>query len=169
MPDKDRNRKDHLLPQGYLEGFTGQDGFLEVYDIAQKRWFRSKPDGVAAIRGYFDYSEAKPNETADETFQQYEDTFPNLRRELFSTNFKDLKSHLDFLLRYMQMLRVRTQLFRNDTAGRLGKQPPRKFQKAELVPHPEVPGQIATRITFEEFDKTGEEGTVAFNDLSISQ
>ena len=170
MPQQDRNRKDHLLPQGYLEGFTAPDGYLEVFDIPQKRWFRSKPEGVAAIRGYFDYSpDAKPDETADQAFREFEDDFPNLRRELIATNFRDWKSHLDFLLRYMQMIRVRTQLFRKDTVQQLEKQPPRRFGRAEVIPHPSLPGQQATRITLEEFDKTGEERNVAFNDLSISQ
>lgn len=170
MLQKDRNRKDHLLPQGYLEGFTGPDRFLEVFDIAEKKWFRSKPDRVAAIRGYFDYSPgAQPDETADQAFQEYEDKFPNLRRELIASNFKDWKSHLDFLLRYMQMLRVRTQLFRKDTVQQLERQPPRRFGHAEAVPHPHLPGQQAIRISLEDFDRTGGDRDVVFNDLSISQ
>jgi hypothetical protein len=83
------------LPQGYLEGFTGPDGFLEVFDITEKRWFRSKPDGVAAIRGYFDYSPgAKADETADQAFKEYEDKFPNLHRELLATKDWKIASRL---------------------------------------------------------------------------
>jgi hypothetical protein len=69
----------------------------------------------------------------------------------------------------MQMLRVRTELFRKDTVQQFEKQPPRRFGHAETVPHPNIPGQQATTITFEEFDKIGDERAVAFNDLSISQ
>jgi hypothetical protein len=81
MPEQGRNRKDHILPQGYLDGFTGPDGFLHVYDISAPKWsFRSKTENVACERAFYDYSKGvNPDQTADQAFQEYEDYFPNLR------------------------------------------------------------------------------------------
>ncbi len=116
-----RNRIDHLLPQGYLEGFTDPDapGTLSVFDIKKRRWFESGPPAVGASRGYFDYFdyfdyslESRPDQTADESFRRFEEDFPNVRRQMVAAGFTGWEQHLDFLLGYAQMLRARTQMFR---------------------------------------------------------
>jgi hypothetical protein len=69
---------------------------------------------VAAIRGFYDYSPGStPDQTADQAFKEFEDKFPNVRRELVAGNFSGWRSHLEFLLRYAQMLRARSELFRH--------------------------------------------------------
>ena len=57
-PATPRGRRDHLLPQGYLEGFTNpsKPGRLSVYSIERRESFESAPRGVAAIKGFYDYS-----------------------------------------------------------------------------------------------------------------
>ena len=110
-----RNRLDHLLPQGYLEGFidAAKGTTLSVLDIQKQRWFESGTRNVAAIRGFYDYSPGSaPDQTADEAFAKFEDRFPNVRRELVSNGFSGWRTHLNFLLEYAQMLRARSELFR---------------------------------------------------------
>jgi hypothetical protein len=68
-----------------LEGFTNPQGKFSVLDTAKQRWFETLPKSVAAVRGFYDYSEgAQPDQTADEAFQKFEDNFPALRREIVS-------------------------------------------------------------------------------------
>jgi hypothetical protein len=67
---KDKNRKDHILPQGYLDGFTGMKGLLQVFHIEERRWFPEGTAGVAWERGFYDYSDGvNPDQTADEAFR----------------------------------------------------------------------------------------------------
>jgi len=113
----DRNRLDHILPRGYLEGFTipSKEGRLWVFNIEQRRWFESSPGRVAATHSYYDYSEgSNPDATADEAFAEFENNFPTLRRDLVACNFVGWTKHRDFLVRYSQMLRARSDLFREE-------------------------------------------------------
>ncbi|MBI3406148.1 MAG: DUF4238 domain-containing protein, partial [Acidobacteria bacterium] len=110
-----RNRLDHVLPQGYLDGFTSpsQKGQVSVFDRQEGRWFETGTRGVGAIRGYYDYSEGShPDQTADQAFTHLETEFPTVRRELIENNFSNWRAHLDFLLSFAHMLSARTELFR---------------------------------------------------------
>ncbi len=110
-----RGRRDHLLPQGYLKGFTYPDQrhLLSVYDLRSQKWFESRPGKVAAIRGFYDYSPGTaPDQTADQAFKEFEEQFPIVRRELLASGFRGWRSNMEFLLSYAQMLRVRSELFR---------------------------------------------------------
>ena len=110
-----RNRLDHILPQGYLEGFINfpDGGTLSVCGIREKRWFESGTRKVGAVRGFYDYAPGSPpDQTADECFARLEARFPIVRRELVLNGFSGWTSHLDFLLQYAQMLRARSILFR---------------------------------------------------------
>ena len=110
-----RNRKDHLLPRGYLNGFT-KNGQLSVYDMVGKSWSENKPSEVGYIKGFFDYCpNSDPDQTADESFQFFENNFPQLRKQFVASKFSGWKDHLEFFLKYAQMLRVRTELFRKKT------------------------------------------------------
>ena len=110
-----RNRLDHLLPQGYLDGFSNpfNGGRLSVFDRRRTRWFDTGPAGAGAIRGFYDYSPgSEPDQTADQAFAQFETNFPIVRSELVASGFSGWETKLDFLLGFAQMLRVRCQLFR---------------------------------------------------------
>jgi hypothetical protein len=171
MPERERGRRDHILPVGYLEGFTDAKGLLEVFHIKDQKWFPKKPDGVGYKPGFYDYSEGvKPDQTADDAFQEYEGRFPELRRELITSNFSDWRKHLDFLVRYINMFRVRSELFRQDFLQSLEQQPPMVAAEIqENVPHPKIPGQTATKVKFKPMPQTGEALKTAYNDLSISK
>jgi hypothetical protein len=98
-----------------LEGFTNpsNQGQLSVFDLEQQRWFETGTARVGAARGFYDYSPGSvPDQTADEAFAELEGRFPTVRRQLISTGFACWAPHLDFLLAYAQMLRARSQLFR---------------------------------------------------------
>jgi hypothetical protein len=171
MPQQERNRRDHILPQGYLDGFTSPHGLLQVFDIKERRWFPAKPAKVAAIRGFYDYSEdANPDETADQAFQEFENKFPNLRRELIASNFANWRSHLDFLIRYVNMFRVRSELFREHVLQALEQTPPMVVdQVLETKPHPTDPARVMQNVSVKPMEQTGEARKSVFTNLSISK
>jgi hypothetical protein len=111
------NRRDHYIPRGYLRGFI--DPARE--HLPQPLWYFDKPNGVWSPRsprevgyrhGFYDYTVAQMGvETADMAFAELERTFPKVRKELVRKSFKNWKDYLDFLLRYIQMMRARSLLF----------------------------------------------------------
>lgn len=139
-------RLDHILPQGYLRGFThpGYDGQLSVFDRGRGLWFESGTSRVAAIKGYYDYPPGSaPDQSADQAFKLLEDQFPVVREELVSSNFSSWQRHLDFLLRFAQMLRSRSQLYREQeivTSRTLG------FLKVEEVLEQTADGKSRFRV-----------------------
>jgi hypothetical protein len=154
---RERNRLDHILPQGYLEGFTvpssGQ-GHLWVYNTERGNWFRSAPGAVAAERGFYDYSEGSDADaSADQAFAKFETNFPPLVRELVKNNFSGWTKHCDFLVRYAQMLRARSTLFRQEV---LRQTQHATFLRVEEVlqtmPHPDKPGQAMCQIRYSPYD-----------------
>jgi hypothetical protein len=156
-----RGRLDHLLPQGYLEGFTNPStpGRLSVFSIERQRWFESTPRKVAAINGFYDYSpDSAPDQTADQAFKEFEDRFPNVRRELVASGFSGWQSHLDFLLRYAQMLRARSELFREQTVTNARQQ--------RIVRVKEVLNE--TTLSHEELTETVEEREKIFRNMAIT-
>ncbi len=70
---------------------------------------------VAYEEGFYDYAGEddvlKSVETADSAFLELENEFPSIRARLLSKGFKNWHRHVEFLLRYMQMIRVRSPLF----------------------------------------------------------
>jgi hypothetical protein len=161
-----RGRLDHLLPQGYLEGFTNpsKPGRLSVFSIERQQWFESTPRQVAAIYGFYDYSPGSgPDQTADQTFKEFEDKFPNVRRELVANKFSGWQSDLDFLLRYAQMLRARSELFREQTVARARQQP--MLRVKEVLSDP---ASGRTGIRYEELTETAEEREKIFRNMAIT-
>jgi hypothetical protein len=171
MAEQPRNRKDHIVPQGYLDGFTNAKGLLQVFHIGERRWFPESTADVAWERGFYDYSEGvNPDQTADEAFREYEGEFPELRRELIASHFATWRSHLDFLLRYINMFRVRSKLYREHVLQSLEQQPPIVLTEIlERKPSPTVPGTELIKASFKSMEQTGEDLKSAFNDLSISK
>ncbi|MBZ5682177.1 MAG: DUF4238 domain-containing protein [Acidobacteriia bacterium] len=66
-----RDRWDHVLPQGYLNGFTNpsNQGKVCVFDRQRQRWFDTGTAGVGAIKGFYDYPQGtEPDQTANKAF-----------------------------------------------------------------------------------------------------
>lgn len=112
-----RNRKDHYVPQGYLRGFIDpararNDRPLWCLNKWRNQWERKSPRQICHLVGMYDFSnDAIEVEHADMTFKLMEDEFPSLRDELIRDGFRGWRRHLDFLCRYMQMIRVRSPQF----------------------------------------------------------
>lgn len=170
----DRNRLDHILPQGYLEGFTSpsREGPLWVFDIERRKWFESNPRSVAAERAYYDYSEgSEPDATADQAFKEFETNFPPLRQELVASNFSGWTKHRELLVRYSQMLRARSDLFRQEV---LKEADHATFLKVEEVlqtrSDPNKPGQTECQIKFSAAEmQSNANRAVFFKNLSITK
>jgi hypothetical protein len=164
----DRDRLDHILPQGYLEGFTSKEGRLWVFDIERRNWFESSPRNVAAERAYYDYSEgSEPDATADQAFKEFETNFPPLRQELVASNFSGWTKHREFLVRYAQMLRARSDLFRQEVLKEAHQAT--TFLKVEEV-LPNKPGQTGCQIKFSYAETQGKaHGAAFFKNMSITK
>jgi len=170
----DRNRLDHILPQGYLEGFTipSKQGRLWVFDVERGKWFESSPGSVAAERAFYDYSEgSEADATADRSFAEFETNFPPLRRELVASKFSGWTKHCDFLVRYSQMLRARSPLFRQEV---LKEAHQTIFLKVEQVlptrPNPDKPGETECQIKYSDFGmQSNLHRDALFKNLSITK
>jgi hypothetical protein len=117
MGERIRGRKDHYLPQGYLRGFIDparvrEDKPLWWFQVPHRKWKRCSTAEVGFIRGFYDYSrQVDPSaETADQAFAELERNFTLVLRELLDSQFSNWLDHREFLLRYMQMIRVRSPL-----------------------------------------------------------
>jgi hypothetical protein len=112
-----RNRKDHYIPRSFLRGFIDPARWsLEQpiwhLDIPNSVWSERSPGEVGYRHGFYDYATAEIGlESADSAFAELEGRFPRIRRSLKEKNFENWKDHLDFLLRYAQMMRARSLLF----------------------------------------------------------
>jgi hypothetical protein len=112
-----RNRRDHYLPQSYLRGFIDPARLnharpLWHLDIPTGAWAEKSPREVGYRHGFYDYLTSEVGlETADTVFAELERNFPLVRAELISQGFQRWKDHLDFLLRYAQMMRASSLLF----------------------------------------------------------
>ena len=170
----ERNRLDHILPQGYLEGFTApsKEGRLWVFNIEQGTWFESGPGGVAAERGYYDYSPgSEPDATADQAFAEFESNFPPLIRELVASGFFGWARHREFLVRYSQMLRARSDLFRQEVLKAANTA---TFLKVEEVlqtrPSRDRPGETEIQVRYSDFEiRSNAFRDAIFKNLSITK
>lgn len=112
-----KNRRDHYLPQSYLRGFIDPQRVnhqqpLWYFDVPNRTWSERSPREIGYRKGFYDYATTEVGlETADDAFAELERIYPVIRRELISNKFKTWKDHLDFLLRYIQMMRARSLLF----------------------------------------------------------
>jgi len=112
-----RNRRDHYIPQGYLRGFIGPCNELAqkplwVFDIPHQAWSQKSTKEFAYKYGLYDYSEESPSDTiaVDVSFAGLEQHFPQVRNEISSDGFENWTTHKDFLLRFMDMMRLRSLL-----------------------------------------------------------
>jgi hypothetical protein len=117
VPNSLRNRKDHYVPQGYLRGFIDSaraknDRPLWCLNKWRNQWERKSPKQICHAVGMYDFAnDAIEAEHADVTFKRMEDQFPAILAALKVADFVEWKKHLDFLLVYMQMIRVRSPQF----------------------------------------------------------
>lgn len=167
-------RSDHILPRGYLEGFTdpSKKGRLYAFNIAQRRWFETRPGSIGAATGFYDYAlNGNPDATADEVFSEFETHFPAMRRELVDTNFSAWTKHEDFLVRYSQMPRARSALFREQFLKDL--QSATLLTMGDLVqtkPSENRPGETDFEYGYSDFNsKTDAHRDALFKNMSITK
>jgi hypothetical protein len=119
MPKRTK-RRDHYIPQGYLRGFIDPAREKHArplwrFDIPENTWSSRSPKEVGHRKGFYDYvgvATVLEHETADSAFLKLENDYPPICRELVSRGFARWSEHLDFLLSFVQMMRARSLLFR---------------------------------------------------------
>jgi hypothetical protein len=127
MKTKLTGRKDHYLPQGYLRGFIDPARTCQKplwhFDVLNNRWSEKSTKEIGHRPGYYDYAtNAAGLEPADVTFRQLESNFPSIREKI-ENKFAAWTDHLDFLLRFAQMMRARSLLFFEQQRERLKNTP----------------------------------------------
>jgi hypothetical protein len=173
-----KGRRDHYLPQGYLRGFIdparqNEPQPLWKLDIASKLWAERSTRQVAHMSGFYDYAGEGPEleslPSADETFSELENEFPTVREKLLSLRkkaFRNWTKHLDFLMRYMDMLRARSPVYFDQKQTEWKATPTWRVEKAEgnkitlttMEPSPPPDAFIKNRTIFqmrEEIQKSG--------------
>ncbi len=114
---KERGRKDHYVPQGYLRGFIDParsqcNRPLWQLDLVSNVWTEKSPSEVGWERGFYDYAgEASGLEHPDVTFAKLEREFPVIRDRMLERHFKKWVKQKAFMLSFMQMMRARSPLF----------------------------------------------------------
>jgi hypothetical protein len=176
-----KNRKDHYLPQSYLKGFIDPERMnhqqpLWHFDVPSGVWSERSPREIGYRHGFYDYASTEAGlETADNAFAELERTYPVVRRELISGNFKNWKDHRDFLLRYAQMMRARSLLF-FDQKHAEGKNlrawtieeisPDRTSVKVRSVEPQPLPADFIRNWTITEMRTEIQKGAAWLNDLN---
>jgi len=171
---QDRNRLDHILPRGFLEGFTipSKEERLYAFNIEQRRWFETSTGKVAAADGFYDYElDRQPDATADQAFKEFEDNFPPMRREMVANKFSSWTKHRDFLVRYSQMLRARSILFREQILKDLDSSTFLTLgEPLQTRPSLDRPGEIDTQCRYSDFDPGSDQRRSAiFKNISITK
>jgi len=131
-----RGRRDHFIPQGYLRGFIDPSREKEqqplwYFDIPRRDWSQRSTREVAYGIGFYDYEPADAQENADSAFLEFENSYPKIRDELIANEFRNWKDHLDFLLRYIQMMRARSPLFFEQKSAELRNRQAFKVQEIQ--------------------------------------
>ena len=114
-----KNRKDHYLPQGYLRQFTDPAALkteskpLWMFDIQRRTWRRRSTAQIGWEPGFYDFVGRQGDRPhAEQAFGELENAYPPLIQKLQASHFREWHEHKDFFLRYVQMIRCRSPLFR---------------------------------------------------------
>lgn len=155
---QNRNRKDHIIPVGYLRGFvhpqrTHLPKPLFVFDISAGQWLERSPKEIAFRKGFYDYtSKGVPEQTAERAFTSFETGFPRVRDFILANGFASWLQHKDFLLHFGQMLRTRSLLYRFQSISEFDSL--QMFTLTELIVResdPEQPGKYRETWKYEPF------------------
>lgn len=130
---KNRGRRDHVKPQGYLWGFVAGKPdheqkplwacYISPPPIQPKNrplleWIPQSPSEVSIQIGWYDYSlGSTPDGTADQAFANLERSITPVRDSIRTEGYQTWRRHLPFLLCYGHMLQVRSELYRDDVLG----------------------------------------------------
>ena len=114
-----KGRNDHYLPKGYLRGFIDPASPAEereplcVFDVQRRTWRKRHPSQIGWEPGFYDFVSRQGDRVhADEAFTPLENNYPPLVQKLSAKGFTGWREHLEFLLSYVQMIRCRSPLFR---------------------------------------------------------
>jgi hypothetical protein len=108
------------------------------YDVCRKVWKERSPAQVGyRIAMYDPISPHDQRLVADELFENLENNYPPLIRELSETNFKTWRHHFAFLLKFMQMICSRSPLFFEHTeSAALDKDTALSLMRVEMLRGP---------------------------------
>jgi hypothetical protein len=122
-PNRRRNRKDHILPASYLDGFAHPKPPeptkpLWVFNLSLLKWERKSSTQIAHERGFYDYAPGStPDASADDAFRRLENDFPKARAAIRRDGYSTWPQHRDVLVSYGAMLAARSRLFREQSSA----------------------------------------------------
>jgi hypothetical protein len=168
---EEQDRRDHILPQGYLDLFTdpSDPGRLYGFHCQKRKWFPTGTRAVAAKCGFYDYAPGgTPDETADAAFKELEDNYPARVQQLVATGFTGWKRELTLLLHFAQMLRARSELFREETVVHGRSALKARVEKVVYRLGAENFDKLQTGIKYQPFDENSSERDILLRNQSIT-
>lgn len=84
-----------------------------MFDIQRKSWRKRSTSQIGWQEGYYDFvGRQGEREHPEEAFTELENGYRPLIQKMRATGFEGWRQHSNFLLRYIQMIRCRSPLFR---------------------------------------------------------
>jgi hypothetical protein len=138
-------RKDHWLPQCYMQGFIGPSRTNEprplfCFEREMQQWRAVSTKEIGRGEGFYDYAEGTDYDAVthpDSVFGRLEKQWRSNREVLARDNFASWHQHKDFLIAFMHMLRARSPMaMEQQRAHALSR---RGAKITGIVPHPTNP------------------------------
>ncbi len=135
-------RKDHWLPQCYMQGFIGPSRKAEprplfCFEKETHEWRPVSTREIGQGEGFYDYAEGTDYDAVthpDSVFGHLERQWRSKRELMERDNFASWEKHKDFLIQFMHMLRARSPMAMEQLCTVAGSY--RVVQIADIFPHP---------------------------------
>jgi hypothetical protein len=138
-------RKDHWLPQCYMQGFIGPSRKEEprplfCFEKETQKWRPVSTREIGQGEGFYDYAEGTDYDAVthpDSVFGRLEKQWRSKRELMERDKFASWAKHKDFLIEFMHMLRARSPMaMEQQRAYALSR---RGAKITSIVPHPTNP------------------------------
>ena len=138
-------RKDHWLPQCYMQGFIGPSRKEEprplfCFEKETQKWRPVSTREIGQGEGFYDYAEGTDYDAVthpDSVFGRLEKQWRSKRELMERDKFASWAKHKDFLIEFMHMLRARSPMaMEQQRAHALSR---RGAKITSIVPHPTNP------------------------------
>ena len=147
-----RDRKDHWLPQCYMQGFIAPSREEELrplfcYEKETQQWRAVSTKEIGWGEGFYDYSEGTEYDAVtypDSVFGRLEKQWRSKRELMARDNFASWAKHKDFLIEFMHMLRARSPMAMEQQRAQALSY--RVVKVTGTVPHPTNPDLIGVTL-----------------------
>lgn len=145
-------RKDHWLPQCYMQGFIGPSRKEEprplfCFEKETQRWRSVSTREIGQGEGFYDYAEGTDYDAVthpDSVFGRLEKQWRSKRELMEREKFASWAKHKDFLIEFMHMLRARSPMAMEQQRTVAGSY--KVAQITNIFPHPTNPSLTGIKV-----------------------